>query len=100
MEINDLSGILNLVSQNPSIVQGVLKGLSTAKNDPEPVTETKDAVGEPESLIVNSPCERRRRLLRGVRPYLCRERSQRLDMALSLLGVLEAFGEGGDESVQ
>ena len=91
----DLSRIVNLIMENPSLIAEIS---ALAKGDKESSESTADApkpeAEAPASLpIFDAPVltrnEKRQRLLSAMKPYLKDERSRAIDSILSVAEILD-----------
>lgn len=100
----DLSGIINLIMQNPSLIAEI-SALAKPKSDPSPepeITESAQQKEEPtvkeepeeEKIAVSSaPLMRthRHELLSAMKPYLSENRRSAIDSMASILDVIDVM---------
>ena len=100
----DLSGIINLIMQNPSLIAEI-SALAKPKSDPSPepeITESTQQKEEPtvkeepeeEKIAVSSaPLMRthRHELLSAMKPYLSENRRSAIDSMASILDVIDVM---------
>ena len=100
----DLSGIINLIMQNPSLIAEI-SALAKPKNDPSPEPEiTEIAQQKEESTVKEEPSEEkiavssaplmrthRHELLSAMKPYLSENRRSAIDSMASILDVIDVM---------
>ena len=91
----DLSGILNLITQNPALLSGIASMLGSHGQGKPPISACEPPPPAPpcESGGVRPPCKYGREiaLLEALKPFLDRRRCQTIDMLIQLSGVFELF---------
>ncbi|MBO7303725.1 MAG: hypothetical protein J6V09_00685 [Clostridia bacterium] len=102
MADSDLSRIVNLIMENPALIEQI-KGLAnggenkTALSEPaslggETVRETASVAEEyTETVATPSPKVRRRELLCALKPYVSEKRGQAIDSMLSIVDILDVM---------
>ena len=100
MAETDLSKIVNLIMQNPELIEQIkkLSEGSEAQNVENPVTEETEATPPPVEKEVNTSAEikdngkiRRRELLSALKPYVSKERGRAIDSMISIADVLDVM---------
>ena len=100
----DLSGIINLIMQNPSLIAEI-SALAKPKSDPSPEPEiTESAQQKEESTVKEEPSEEkiavssaplmrthRHELLSAMKPYLSENRRSAIDSMASILDVIDVM---------
>lgn len=102
MADSDLSRIVNLIMENPALIEEI-KGLANGGENsggegdvaPKKDGEAEDGVGEvrqySEAMTRESPRARRRELLCALKPYISEKRSQAIDSMLSIVEILDVM---------
>lgn len=89
----DLSGIINLIMQNPALIEQI-SALAKQKPEVEADITEEEAVGE-EQIAVNdvrpTPSQKsnRRDLINAMKPYLSENRQIAIDSMSSILDVID-----------
>ena len=100
----DLSGIINLIMQNPSLIAEI-SALAKPKSDPSPepeITESaqqkeeptvKEEPAEEKNAVSSAPLMRthRHELLSAMKPYLSESRRSAIDSMASILDVIDVM---------
>ena len=100
----DLSGIINLIMQNPSLIAEI-SALAKPKSDPSPEPEiTESAQQKEEPTVKEEPSEEkitvssaplmrthRHELLSAMKPYLSENRRSAIDSMASILDVIDVM---------
>ena len=90
----DISKIVGLIMQNPSLIEQI-KNLADSSGEPktepleasaEEVVEDSPAAHTAETVVTKS---RRRELLSALKPYLSEERSHAIDAMMSISDILD-----------
>ena len=92
----DLSKIVNLIMENPSLVAEISALAKGDKDDSQeaPAIEahTEETSAEQSETVSSPPAfskqQRRTQLLSAMKPYLSEERSRTIDTMMSIVGVL------------
>lgn len=100
MAETDLSKIVNLIMQNPELIEQIKK-LSEGNEEESveaPVTEERTAAPPPVEKEVSASTEirddgkiRRRELLSALKPYVSKERGRAIDSMMSIADVLDVM---------
>ena len=95
MADSDLSRIVNLIMENPALIEEI-KGLASGgavsekreepKEDPAPIEEREDA-----QIEADLPKVRRRELLCALKPYVSEKRSRAIDSMLTIVEILDVM---------
>ena len=89
-DTQDLSKIVNLIMQNPSIIKEISALASKPPSDEgEEITEAVPEVSE-EKPTHSEKSERRVKLLSAMKPYLSEGRAKSIDTVLTIADVLDA----------
>ena len=95
MAETDISKIVNLIMENPKIIEEIRELGEKREKDEAPATKNEETtkVTETEDLSIyeqkTSEKTRRKELLRALKPYVSKERSNAIDSMLSIADVLE-----------
>jgi hypothetical protein len=94
-ETPDLSSIVNLIMQNPSLIEQISSlAKQGAKDVAEPIEEQKNESAE-ESITQNTPTpmtkSHRRELLNAMKPYLSENRRVAIDSMSSIMDVIDVM---------
>ena len=98
-DTSDLSRIINLIMQNPSLVEQISE-LAKPKNEETAVTPEPESTPEPSSQAFahenndrkESMKAHRYALLNAMKPYLSEHRRSAIDSMTSILEVIEVIG--------
>lgn len=95
MADSDLSRIVNLIMENPALIEEI-KGLASGgagsekaeeqKDPPAPIEEREDA-----QIEADLPKVRRRELLCALKPYVSEKRSRAIDSMLTIVEILDVM---------
>jgi hypothetical protein len=95
----DLSKLVQLIMENPELVESISKLASTEEVPAEHTAEVieKAPQTEPEKAVTATPVmaepqgkrERRTRLLSALKPYMSGERARAIDSMISIVDVLD-----------
>ncbi len=93
----DISKIVGLIMQNPSLIEQIKNLADSSDSSGEPKTEPLEASAE--EVVEDSPAahtaetvvtkSRRRELLSALKPYLSEERSHAIDAMMSISDILD-----------
>ena len=94
----DLSRIINIIMENPRLIEEIAALAKSGEQSSEPVAE-KEAVAEaPRVEAVAAPtvqrtavAGRRGELLGALKPYLSTERAKAIDSMMTIAGILDAM---------
>lgn len=102
MAENDLGKIVNLIMQNPELIEQIKKLGEKGENTAD--VSTEDSIGNdgdvtdikeelPASAKIDKPSERsrRRELLCALKPYVSEERSRAIDSMMSIADILDVM---------
>ena len=95
MAETDISKIVNLIMENPKIIEEIreLSEKTTKEEEPTAISEetvkTTEIEQKPTYEQKSSDKARRKELLRALKPYVSKERSNAIDSMLSIADVLE-----------
>lgn len=90
----DLSGIINLIMQNPALIDQI-SALAKQSQNTEPEQEpSADTVSEQTAVITDTPVissakSNRRDLINAMKPYLSENRQIAIDSMSSILDVID-----------
>ena len=97
----DLSKIVNIIMENPQLVEQIRDMISKAEDNPP--SSTEEAKGQAEEPAVSDlrtenaypkhHSSRRNDLLRAIRPYVSEERSRAIESMITIADVLFALRE-------
>ena len=95
MADSDLSRIVNLIMENPALIEEI-KGLASGgagsekreepKEEPAPIEERENA-----QIEADLPKVRRRELLCALKPYVSEKRSRAIDSMLTIVEILDVM---------
>lgn len=106
MAETDLSKIINLIMENPQLVEQIKdmvnKSEAAEEKTPEPISESSYKTPEaiPESPVISESLtyahgrsSRRSDLLRALRPYVSEERGKAIESMITIADILVAVRE-------
>ena len=98
----DLSRIVNLIMENPKLIEEIKNMASQTKSDSANTNEemeesgkTSEVVGEEDTIIANTYPQkddrrsRRNSLLSALKPYVSEKRCRAIDSMMSIADILE-----------
>lgn len=102
MAENDLGKIVNLIMQNPELIEQIKKlGDNGESTEKEKEYETQNTESEPTAAEEEIPVSaaqaksiersRRRELLCALKPYVSEERSRAIDSMMSIADILDVM---------
>ena len=100
MSSPDISSIINLIMQNPDLIEQISSLAKNAKADENDTEQTQEEIKATEPVIVTSQPvvdnkgEMRNRLLGAMKPYLSDARSQAIDQMISIASILDMMKKG------
>ncbi len=98
----DLSKIVNLIMENPSLVEQIRSLASGADIENEPSSEkAEEEASAPTAVYTesadtykNPQSSRRNELLRAVRPYVSKERGRAIESMITIADILLTMRQG------
>lgn len=99
MAETDLSKVINLIMENPEIVEQI-KNMVEASDKKELDTEQKEgppktvAAAKTENTYSEGHTSRRNDLLRAIRPYLSEERGKAIESMITIADIISATKKG------
>ena len=100
MSSPDISSIINLIMQNPDLIEQISSLAKNAKADENDTEQTQEEIKATEPVIVtpqpvvDNKGEMRNRLLGAMKPYLSDARSQAIDQMISIASILDMMKKG------
>ena len=89
----DLSKVINLIMENPSLIEQIRSMVSDAEQNEDKESESKSDATPPPSpetkdTYAKSHASKRNDLLRAIRPYLSEERAKAIESMITIADIL------------